>query len=281
MTARRDRLVLALLLTGQFVLVSSQSEQRRATLAEELLARLLAPAAAAVAAMQDVAGGLPGYLSSRTALAEENTRLRAELDLARNEQTRLRLLEGEHARLATALDYRLLTGSRAQVADVVYADHTSWLRTMIIRGGAGAHFEVGQPVVAVAGVVGRIVLVAGPWAKVQLLTDRAAAAGVQLARTRRQGVLRGSGSGQLTLEYLSRQADVLVGDVVQTAGIDGVYPRGLIVGVVAEVGDSGDLFHNVQVSSVVDLSAVDQVMVLDRVEIPPSLQEGLHLGDSP
>ncbi len=279
--ARRDRLVLILLLLGQFAMVSAQAERRQDALAERLLMRALVPLASWVNELSGVLSDIPGYLRTRAALAEENERLRAALELARGLEAQITVLEGEQARLRAVLDYRESSAANVRVADVVFADYQSWLRTLIIRGSAGVRFEVGQPVVAPTGLVGRVVAVAGPWAKVQLVTDRAAAAGVQLARNRRQGVLRGSGSGSLALEYLARQTDVEIGDLVQTAGIDGVYPRGLVVGVVSAVGASGDLFHNVEVTPLVDLSTLDQVLVLDRVEIPPSLVDGQTPEPSP
>lgn len=272
--ARRDRLVLILLLLGQFAMVSAQAERRQDALAERILMRALVPFASWVNELVGALSDIPGYLRTRSALAEENKQLRDALEQARSLEAQVTVLQSEQERLRKVLDYRQSTAATVRVADVVFADYQSWLRTLIIRGAAGVRLEVGQPVVAPTGLVGRVVGVAGPWAKVQLITDRAAAAGVQLARNRRQGVLRGSGSGALSLEYLARQADVEIGDLVQTAGIDGVYPRGLVVGVVSAVGPSGDLFHNVEVAPLVDLTTLDQVLVLDRVELPSTLVDG-------
>lgn len=272
MSARRDRLILVLLLSGQFALVSSQGGERQQTVAESTLTRLLGPFASAVTATQRAAEDVPARAATRSSLRLENERLRAELEVARQQQVELVRVRGELARLAVMLDYRDFTGTKAQVADVVYADYASWLRTLVIRGGRGARFEVDQPVVSTDGLVGRIVGVAGPWAKVQLLTDRVAAVGAQLARTRRQGVVRGSGSGQLHLDYLSRQAEIEIGDLVQTAGIDGVYPRGLMIGSVVAIGTGGELFHDVEIQPAVDFSRLDQVLVLERSEIPEVLR---------
>ena len=90
------------------------------------------------------------------------------------------------------------------------------------------------------GLVGRVFTVAGPYAKVQLITDRAAGVGGMILRTRRQGVVRGGGRGSgLELDYVPLQADVRPGDRVLTAGIDGVYPRGIPIGTVVSVEPGG------------------------------------------
>ena len=82
-------------------------------------------------------------------------------------------------------------------------------------------------VIAPAGVVGRVVVPSARAAKVQLLIDRNAAAGALVERSRAQGVVVGSGDDRLRMEYVSEVADVVVGDVVVTSGIDGIYPEGI------------------------------------------------------
>jgi rod shape-determining protein MreC len=132
---------------------------------------------------------------------------------------------------------------------------------------------VDQPVVTPEGLVGRVVEVAGPYAKVQLITDRAAAASAVIARTRRQALVRG-GSDLLELDFVPLQASVLPGDRVLTAGTDGIYPRGIPIGTVVEVGDSGELFREVAVAPAVDFAFLDRVYLLERGRIPDGLIEG-------
>ena len=135
--------------------------------------------------------------------------------------------------------------------------------------------EVNQPVIAAAGLVGRVVVVGGPYAKVQLITDLSASVGAMIQRTRRQGLARGGGSGALDLEFVSLQADVRVGDVVVTAGIDGVYPRGIPLGTVTEVERGPELFHEIRMVPAVDFGRLDQAYILDRVPVPEEIKEAL------
>ncbi len=121
------------------------------------------------------------------------------------------------------------------------------------------------------GLVGRVIRVAGAYAKVQLLTDRAASAGVQLQRSRRQGVVRGSSPGELLLDFIPRQAEVEVGETVLTAGIDGVYPRGIRVGVVASVEPGSEVFHRIVVKPAVDFSRLSFVYLLEGERVPGEL----------
>jgi rod shape-determining protein MreC len=86
-------------------------------------------------------------------------------------------------------------------------------------------------------------------------------------------VVRG-GSGGLEMGYVPLQADVRPGDRVLTAGIDGVYPRGIPLGTVTAVDKGGgELFHRIQLAPAVDLGALDQVYLLDYQAVPPNVKE--------
>jgi len=118
------------------------------------------------------------------------------------------------------------------------------------------------------GVVGRVIETSGPWAKVQLVTDRAAAIGVLLEGARRQGVAHGSGPRELELDYVPRQVEVAVGDRVVTAGIDGIYPRGLPVGVVVAVEPGSEMFHRIRVRPSMAADELSTVYLLERESVP-------------
>ncbi len=117
-------------------------------------------------------------------------------------------------------------------------------------------------VIAPAGVVGRVVVPSARNAKVQLLVDRNAAAGALIERSRAQGVVVGTGDAQLHLEYVSEIADVAVGDTVVTSGIDGIFPRGFVIGTVSRVDKSGPAYRLITVNPAVDFSSIEDVLVV-------------------
>lgn len=274
MDERRTGWLLALLLVGQLVLLALQvpgAGGRRSYL-ETVALRVVGPPARLVTGAGSKLSGTGRSLRLQSSLVKENRDLRGEVERLRLELLRLRDLESEVGRLSAALDYASPPIGRVRATDVVYVDHTSWLRTLVVWAGEGAAW-VDQPVLAPEGLVGRVVLVSGPYAKVQLVTDRAAAVGVMVARTRRQGVVRGAGTGSLVLDYVPLQADVRPGDRVLTAGIDGVYPRGIPVGTVSRVEPGGQLFHHIEVAPAVDLGSLDRVYLLESRPVPPETKE--------
>ncbi len=274
MSERQSRWLLISVLAAQLVLLSAQVPDRgpRGTLLEGLALRGVAPFARLVSGAADGLESAAARLRSHRTLSAENRRLEAELRAREVELLRLAGVEQELARLSEALDYEPAGAGELIAADIVYVDHGSFLRTMILYAGDGV--QVDQPVVAREGLVGRIVVVRSPYAKVQLVTDRASAVGAMIERTRRQGVARGAENGLLELDFVSLQADVRRGDRVVSAGIDGVYPRGLALGTVTQVEPGSELFHRIEVQPAVDFGQLDQVYVLGREALPLAELEG-------
>src|SRR5262249_47269296 len=115
---------------------------------------------------------------------------------------------------------------------------------------------------AQAGVVGRLVMTSARAAKVQLLVDRNAAAGVLVERSRAQGVVVGGGDEWLRMEYVPETADIVVGDQVVTSGIDGIFPKGFVVGTVQTVEKSGGAYREIVVKPAADFSRLEEVLVV-------------------
>ena len=209
---------------------------------------------------------------TRRQLLAENEKLRAELLELKRGELRREGLEEENEALARALTFARQKAAELRPAEVVYADHGSWLRALVLYvGETPGRARLNEPVLTADGLVGRIVELAGAYAKVQLVSDRAAAVGVELERSRRQGVLRGSTPGELLLDFIPRQAEIEVGERILTAGIDGVYPRGIPVGVVASVEPGDEVFHRVVVAPAVDFSRLSFVYLLESETVPENL----------
>lgn len=273
MTERRIRWILALLLMAQLVLITAQvsSSQPEPSLLERGVLRVVAPIAQIVQRVSEVPVDLFQGLRRQRTLLQENRELRRELRELRLDLLHLQGVEAEVERLTEALRYARTGEKPLQVADVVYADHLSALRALVIRVGE-TRVRRNQSVVTGDGLVGRVVLVTGPYAKVQLITDRAATVGAMIERTRRQGVIRGWSTALLKLDLVPLQAEVEVGDRVLSSGIDGVFPRGIPVGTVVSVERSDDLFHRIFVRPAVEFGALDQVYLLPAQPLPEALR---------
>ena len=265
---------MVVLLVGQLILLTAQirDPDGKSSYLEAGMVRLVAPVTGFVSWVGSGISAFGDNMALRRTLLAENLRLREEVRELREQSIRNFGLQEDLDHLAQALRYTGAFDTDLQAADLVYIDYASWLQTAILKTKPDS-VRVNQPVVAGEGLVGRIVLVTGAYAKVQLITDRAASVGVMIERTHRQGVIKGAGRGNLELDYIPLQADVRVGDVVTTAGIDGIYPRGIPVGTIAAAIAGGELFYEIRVIPKVDFGLLDQIFVLRWETVSEELKE--------
>lgn len=222
-----------------------------------------------------------GYLDLRS-VRDENRVLRDELSRARVDAQQQRALAARAHFLEETLGLQETLDLQTAAARIIGAAANADFRTVTIDKGSNQGVHPNMAVIAPSGVVGRVV-VAGPRAsRVQLIVDRSAAAGVLVERSRAQGVVFGGGDELLRLQYLSQTADVGVGDSIVTSGIDGIYPKGLLVGRVESV-ERGAAYPVVRIRGAVDVNNLEDVLVVltpvpsttalvgDDASQPPSL----------
>ena len=202
-------------------------------------------------------------------LKQEVTQLRVSLEQERNAAKQTRTLQ-------QLLDLRSATGFETAAAMVIGSGADPEFRTLTIDKGTQDGLRANMAVMSPAGIVGRILMPTARAAKVQLLIDRDAAAGVLLERSRVNGVVTGVGSSELgfkaglvALNYVPGSADVKPGDRLVTSGIDGIYPKGLPVGEIQSAERAGGEWR-IRVKPAVDFATLEAVLVvLKAPEAPP------------
>ena len=216
-----------------------------------------------------------GYIDLR-GLRNENERLRHELAEARILLQQERALASRTEQLEALLDLKSAAALETAAAEVIAAAATPEFRTITLDRGTGAGLRPDMAVIAPGGVVGRVLVASARAAKVQLLIDRNAAAGAVVERSRAQGVAVGLGETHLRLEYVHDTADVQVGDTVVTSGIDGIFPKGFLVGRIDRVERSGTGFRFIRIQPAIDFTALEDVLVVLTPPIPdPALPVGI------
>jgi rod shape-determining protein MreC len=118
-------------------------------------------------------------------------------------------------------------------------------------------------VVISEGVVGRVIEVSPDTAKVLLLTDPNSALDVIIQRSRAQGIMEGKVDEVCVLKYVQKSDDVQVGDQVITSGLGGIFPKGLMTGMVTKLDRKRPgIFQYIEVSPAVDFSKLEEVLIL-------------------
>jgi rod shape-determining protein MreC len=208
-----------------------------------------------------------GYFALR-GTHQENEQLKqqvAELELRLQQQ---QALARRGAELQQVLDLRATTSLKTLAADVIAGDSTGVFRIVTIDRGSQHGVRQDMAVIAPQGIVGRVIDQPSMFAaKVQLLLDRNAGAGAMVERSGAGGVVVGHGDTPLHMEWVSNLADVKVQDLVVSSGIDGIYPRGFVIGHVQAVKNGAGLYKEIAIQPVVDFTALQTVLV---VLDPPS-----------
>ena len=154
----------------------------------------------------------------------------------RAQQTEQLALENQRLRAVLNLQERQLPGTLA--AQVVYDAADPYTRKVVLDKGQSQGVQLASPVIDELGVIGQVTRVFPLSSEVTLITDRDHAIPVVNVRTGARGVAYGEttrNADALELRYMAANADVAVGDVLTTSGVDGVYPAGLPVARVDKV----------------------------------------------
>jgi rod shape-determining protein MreC len=208
-----------------------------------------------------IRGVWSGYIGLRH-LKTENDELKRQLASAQIAVQEQRALADRARGLELLLGMREPLALKTAAADIIGAAATPDFRTVTIDKGSHDGLNRDMAVISPSGVVGRIVVPSARSAKVQLLIDRNAAAGALIERSRAQGVVVGSGDDRLHMDYVSEVADVVAGDIVVTSGIDGIFPKGFVIGRVESVEKSGGAYKRITVMPAIDFRSLEEVLVV-------------------
>lgn len=199
--------------------------------------------------------------------AEENRAYRQMMTQENGEKIQAREIRLENERLAKLLELKprtLYGAQRLLYARVIARSPQTWNRVLWIDKGFNEDLRENLPVFSGEALAGKIIEVRPSASKVLLLTDPNCKIGVLLARGRQQGILFGTLSGECRMKYISIDADVKLGDRVETAGLGVFFPKGVPVGEVTRVWkEPGQIYQTAQIRLLADLGKIEEVAILD------------------
>ena len=203
-------------------------------------------------------------------MVSENQELKEEIALLRNKLADHSELEAENERLKGLLEFRENNPEYTMIAaDIVSKNPGNWFDVFTINLGSDNGIKENMPVVTADGLVGRVSGVGPTWAKVTAIIDGSTGISSIIERTRDVGSVRGRTGNDpletlLDMDYLPINTDVEIGDRVLTSGVDDIYPKGLIIGEVTEVGEESSQ-KRVVINPAVNFKRLEEVMVIMEV----------------
>ena len=195
-------------------------------------------------------------------LKEENEKLHEQVKSLQEEVNQYIEESVQFHRLKIQLEFAEQNPQRKIFAEVIGESVDHLHQTLQINRGSWHQIERNFAVILKEGVVGRIQAV-GPFQSiVQVVMDYRSRFPAIIQRTRSKGMVYGTGKG-LELRRISRRSDIQVGDRVMTSGLNDLFPKGLLVGVVTEVREeSHELFQTAVITPEVDFYKIEGVFVI-------------------
>ena len=256
-----------------FLLISIDHRHQNLSALRAVLSMAVYPVQYIVTLPVRLVDAAAGNLRSRDSLQKDNDALHAENLMLRARTQRYAALEQENRRLRELLDSSPVLGEEVVVADVLAVDANPAARQILINKGSRHHIYVGQPIADAQGVLGQVTQV-GPFSSTaMLISDARHALPVQVNRTGLRAIAVGAGeSDSLLLSFVPTNADVVIGDLVVSSGLDKRFPAGYPVGKVQEVSVvPGEPFSRIVVDPAAQLGRSREVLLVwpqSKAQVP-------------
>ncbi len=262
--SRRGGILLAGVLILCILLLSAQAPapRRRGSLLQSWILTVSSPVAIAGSAVSRTISGAADSVADMFSARSENELLKQAMARKDRELFRLRAEVSQAARERLLLEGGNALPNVLGAAPVLLLESRAGTQSALVGAGSSSGVQPGSPIAVSEGLVGRVVAVGSSISRAQLLLDASAAVGARIVRTQELGVVRGDGRGGMRLNNIPTTSRVQPGDAVESAGIDGIYPRGVAIGRVTAVARGSNLFLEIRVTPAARFSQLTDVLLL-------------------
>jgi rod shape-determining protein MreC len=270
--------VLFLQVLGLAVQVKRSGDAEHTRLIRIWAVDAITPFERALVRAQDYGAGLWRDYFFLRGVRAENHQLKEQIEKMRLEQVRLSEDAAQARRLQSLLSFKEQVIGKPVAAQVIGSSGSDLSRSIYIDKGSNDGIAQDMPVITANGIVGKVWLVYPSTSLVLMINDQSSGVGVFLEKSRLQGVLRGTPTGELVLERVMSDEQVAPGEAVLSSGGDQIFPKGLSVGTVTQVSPGREMFLNIKVKPAADLSRLEEVLVItEKQEQQPVAQSGTRV----
>ena len=235
----RAKMMIFACISIALLLVDSRLDALR--IARQVAGTVLYPVQVVALLPRDALVNMGNYFSSLSALEKQVSDLKQQQIAMSQTLQQAQRTQAENSQLRKLLEAREKLPGKTMLGEILYDARDVFTRKVILDRGSQQGVKAGLPVIDNQGVVGQVTRVFPFTSEVTLLTDKEQAIPVQVLRNGLRSVAYGRGqSGYLDLRFMEPNADVVVGDILVTSGIDGIYPAGLAVARVTQVENNAN-----------------------------------------
>jgi rod shape-determining protein MreC len=199
--------------------------------------------------------------------SKENSVLKKEISRLESDIFTMEEVRKENLRLKRLLNYAEEVGSQRVLAQVVGWDSANEFKVIRLNKGSNQGVKVMSPVITDNGLVGYVYRVFPHYADVLTILDQNNRVDVVVERTRTHGIVEGVFNFKCALKYVMRNEPVEVGDKLITAGVGGIYPKGIKVGMITDISkENFGMTLSIEIVPSVDFDKLEEVLILIPME---------------
>lgn len=233
---------------------------------KSLSSKVTAPVQIFFTNVKNKLSGNSSYFTNMDDLRAENEQLKSENDELQEKLIEYDVLKAENESLIEKMNLTEKYSEYATVpADVINKDISNYSSSLVLNVGSNDGIEKGMTVIADKGLVGYITSVTDETAQVKVIIDSGSTVSCNISTTDKSVICKGTldNNQLMRVTYIPTDADLIVGDNVETSGVGGVYVKGIHIGTITEIvttTNDTDRYAIVEVS--VDFSKLTTVLVI-------------------
>ncbi|GHV18719.1 cell shape-determining protein MreC [Clostridia bacterium] len=209
-----------------------------------------------------------GHFADLDEAQKKNVELENKVAQLENNARDIESYKAENQRLRGLLDLKdTLRKTNSVAAHVIAKDIGNWYSTFTIDKGSTSGIAAKQAVITNKGLVGYVSEVGAKWAKVTTIINDGTSVGGIVVRTQDVAIVEGNFNLQearvCKMTYISKGANIVTGDAIETSGLGGIYPKGILIGIIRDIkAETQTVSQSAIIEPAVDFEKVSEVLVL-------------------
>lgn len=252
--------VLALSLYG---LSQKRFDLEDMTLFQKIVVEVVAPVQKGISSTQQEMGSLVDNYIRIVNTSKENAYLKDKIGRLENDLFQMEEIRRENFRLKQMLRFSEDIQQDKVLAQVIGWDSANQFKVLRLNRGENDGIKLMSPVITHKGLVGYVYRVGAHYSDVLTILDPNNRVDALVERTRTHGIVEGIFNHRCTLKYVNRNEPIEVGDKMISAGVGGIYPKGIKVGMITEIDrETPGMTLGVEITPSVDFNTLEEVLVL-------------------
>lgn len=274
----KSRLVLAILLVACVIFLTVHYKENSEGFLHRIQKYSLSIAAPFQIGLSKISRPFKSAWRWGRSIAEAGSRyqeIKEQVEQLQQETVNFREIKAENERLKRLLDLKESMVLSTRAANVISKSADNYRCLIEIDRGSNDGVKEEMPVICPDGVIGTVVASGPNAAEVKLIIDQKAGIAAMIQESRACGIALGTGEDILELNFVKQNAKVRKGDLVVTSGMGGIFPKGLLIGVVsyAPMGIKSDLYREIKVTPAASFDSLEDVLVITKPVLKSSLQD--------